>query len=87
MERRRSRPEKYDRDLVHSTVKAMEKIAEVRRSFPFALLQLPACARARCLACAGMRRRPPCMHAWARAALLVRAMGRRSLLPSACPLA
>ena len=30
MERRRNRPEKYDRELVHKTVKAMEKITEVR---------------------------------------------------------
>jgi hypothetical protein len=29
MERRRNRPEKYDRELVQKTVKAMEKITEV----------------------------------------------------------
>ncbi|KAK9828075.1 hypothetical protein WJX81_000338 [Elliptochloris bilobata] len=32
MERRRNRPEKYDRELVHKTVKAMEKITEVRKA-------------------------------------------------------
>ncbi len=32
MERRRNRPEKYDRELVHKTVKAMEKITEVGRA-------------------------------------------------------
>ena len=30
MERRRNRPEKYDRQLVHKTVKAMQKVDEVR---------------------------------------------------------
>ena len=29
MERRRNRPEKYNREVVQKTVKAMEKIAEV----------------------------------------------------------
>lgn len=29
MERRRNRPEKYNRELVQKTVKAMEKITEV----------------------------------------------------------
>lgn len=31
MERRRNRPEKYNRELVQTTVKAMEKITEVRQ--------------------------------------------------------
>ncbi|KIY96015.1 hypothetical protein MNEG_11947 [Monoraphidium neglectum] len=31
MERRRNRPEKYDRDLVIKTVKAVEKISEIRK--------------------------------------------------------
>jgi large subunit ribosomal protein L24e len=30
MERRRNRPEKYDRELVHKTVKAMDKIDKIR---------------------------------------------------------
>ncbi|EFN59087.1 hypothetical protein CHLNCDRAFT_13957, partial [Chlorella variabilis] len=30
MERRRNRPEKYDRELVHKTVKAIQKVEEVR---------------------------------------------------------
>mmetsp|Transcript_16525 Transcript_16525/g.35745 ORF Transcript_16525/g.35745 Transcript_16525/m.35745 type:complete len:162 (+) Transcript_16525:326-811(+) len=30
LERRRNRPEKYDRELVHKTIKAMEKIDEIR---------------------------------------------------------
>ncbi|PRW58481.1 putative ribosome biogenesis RLP24 [Chlorella sorokiniana] len=30
MERRRNRPEKYDRELVHKTVKAMDKIEKIR---------------------------------------------------------
>ncbi|KAK9807001.1 hypothetical protein WJX72_010283 [[Myrmecia] bisecta] len=30
MERRRNRPEKYDRELVHKTVQAMQKVEEVR---------------------------------------------------------
>jgi len=30
MERRRNRPEKYDRELVHKTVKAIKKVEEVR---------------------------------------------------------
>lgn len=30
MEKRRNRPEKYNRELVHKTVKAMERISEVR---------------------------------------------------------
>jgi large subunit ribosomal protein L24e len=30
MERRRNRPEKYDRELVKKTVKAMERISEIR---------------------------------------------------------
>jgi hypothetical protein len=30
MERRRNRPEKYNREVVQQTVKAMEKIAEVQ---------------------------------------------------------
>ena len=30
MERRRNRPEKYNRELVHKTVQAMERISEVR---------------------------------------------------------
>eukprot|EP00883_Tetradesmus_obliquus_P005024 jgi/Sobl393_1/15429/SZX65849.1 len=30
MERRRNRPEKYDRDLVKKTVKAIERISEIR---------------------------------------------------------
>ncbi|KAK9805862.1 hypothetical protein WJX73_009997 [Symbiochloris irregularis] len=30
LERKRNRPEKYDRDLVRTSVKAMEKISEVR---------------------------------------------------------
>lgn len=30
MERRRNRPEKYDRDLVVKTVKAMKKISDIR---------------------------------------------------------
>ena len=34
MERKRNRPEKYNRDLVHKTVKAVEKVSAVR----------PACA-------------------------------------------
>ena len=29
MEKRRNRPEKYNRELVHKTVKAMERISEV----------------------------------------------------------
>ena len=36
MEKRRNRPEKYNRELVHKTVKAMERISEVR-------LELPSC--------------------------------------------
>ncbi len=32
MEKRRNRPEKYNRELVHKTVKAMERISEVRSS-------------------------------------------------------
>ena len=32
MEKRRNRPEKYNRELVHKTVKAMERISEVRFS-------------------------------------------------------
>ncbi|KAK9819326.1 hypothetical protein WJX74_006317 [Apatococcus lobatus] len=31
MERRRNRPEKYDRELMHKTVKAMQKIDEIRQ--------------------------------------------------------
>lgn len=31
MERRRNRPEKYDRELVHKTVGAIKKITEVRQ--------------------------------------------------------
>jgi len=31
MERRRNRPEKYDRDLLKKTVKAVEKISEIRK--------------------------------------------------------
>ncbi|CAK0783532.1 hypothetical protein CVIRNUC_006731 [Coccomyxa viridis] len=31
MEKRRNRPEKYNRELVHKTVKAMERISEVRQ--------------------------------------------------------
>lgn len=31
MERRRNRPEKYDRALVHKTVNAMKKITDVRQ--------------------------------------------------------
>ncbi len=34
MERRRNRPEKYDRQLVHKTVKAMQKVDEVRNAAP-----------------------------------------------------
>lgn len=30
MERRRNRPEKYDRELVHKTVKAIKKVTEIR---------------------------------------------------------
>ena len=30
MERKRNRPEKYDRQLVHKTVKSMQKVEEVR---------------------------------------------------------
>ncbi len=30
MEKRRNRPEKYNRELVHKTVKAMDRISEVR---------------------------------------------------------
>lgn len=30
MERRRNRPEKYDREVMHKTVKAMQKIDEVK---------------------------------------------------------
>ncbi len=30
MEKRRNRPEKYNRELVHKTVKAMERISEAR---------------------------------------------------------
>lgn len=32
MERRRNRPEKYDREVMHKTVKAMQKIDEVKMS-------------------------------------------------------
>ena len=48
MERRRNRPEKYDRELAHKTVKAMEKITEVclLRLRRFAALLLGAAARA-----------------------------------------
>lgn len=31
MERRRNRPEKYDREMVAKTIKAMEKIGEIRK--------------------------------------------------------
>lgn len=31
MERRRNRPEKYDRDLIKKTVRAVEKISEIRK--------------------------------------------------------
>lgn len=31
MERRRNRPEKYDRELIKKTVKAVEKISEIRK--------------------------------------------------------
>ncbi len=34
MERRRNRPEKYDRQLLHKTVKAMQKVDEVRNAAP-----------------------------------------------------
>lgn len=30
MERRRNRPEKYDREIVHKTVQAMKKVNEIR---------------------------------------------------------
>eukprot|EP00798_Chlamydomonas_sp_ICE-L_P017405 gene17405-23705_t len=30
MERKRNRPEKYDREMVHKTIKAMEKIGEIQ---------------------------------------------------------
>ncbi|KDD74667.1 hypothetical protein H632_c1147p1 [Helicosporidium sp. ATCC 50920] len=32
MERRRNRPEKYDRELVHKTVQAIHKISSIRRA-------------------------------------------------------
>lgn len=32
MERRRNRPEKYDRELVHKTVKAIKKVTEIRKA-------------------------------------------------------
>lgn len=31
MERKRNRPEKYDRELLHKTVTAVQKVTEVRR--------------------------------------------------------
>lgn len=34
MERKRNRPEKYDRQLVHKTVKSMQKVEEVRAGGP-----------------------------------------------------
>ena len=34
MERKRNRPEKYDRQLVHKTVKSMQKVEEVRALSP-----------------------------------------------------
>ena len=36
MERKRNRPEKYDRELIHKTVKAVEKVTAVR--LPLVLL-------------------------------------------------
>ncbi len=33
MERRRNRPEKYDRQLMHKTVQAMQKVEEVTLIF------------------------------------------------------
>jgi large subunit ribosomal protein L24e len=32
MERRRNRPEKYDRELVHKTVQAIKKVGEIRKA-------------------------------------------------------
>ena len=34
MERRRNRPEKYDRELLHKTVKAVEKVTAVCLPLP-----------------------------------------------------
>ena len=43
MEKRRNRPEKYNRELVHKTVKAMERISEVGASPSLDLLRRLPC--------------------------------------------
>ena len=70
MERKRNRPEKYNRDLVHKTVKAVEKVSAVR---PAARAHLAACpvSGVRCTSATWFTRRsrpsrrcPRCVSCW-----------------------
>ncbi len=80
MERRRNRPEKYDRELVHKTVKAMEKITEVGRAS--AALHYPAFFLGPALACFASNR---CVSSWVAPCTSWQAgTAQRVLLSTAC---